>query len=339
MLNNVVRISRKQQLLHKVVMVNGFPGCGKTMLSPIIATFDHVEIMQFAFLIEQMCELWGINRIDSDVAESMIKMNADLLLYNVMMGRQTNCRPSDQSSIFKHKPIEHIRRMLSPGDKSILKVIQEKKPILHLTTHMLLPATPLLFNALGDKLIFIELVRHPLYMIIQQEKNFEMFDGPRNQHTRFMRDEKEHNFFSYGREMKFDTGNSFEKAIHSIDWYYSKLFSKDYDDSVELVPFEKFVKSPDDFMNKFSSILGSPLTKSVKKEMSKQKVPRKLLSDGPALEIYKRCGWQPPRTNNEEDELNIRRELVSKNVSDGALNLLDKISEEYVSNFLSSHEE
>jgi len=166
-----------------------------------------------------------------------------------------------------------------------------------------------------------------------------MFDGPRNQHTRFMRDEKEHNFFSYGSEMKFDTGNSFEKAIHSIDWYYSKLFSKDYDDSVELVPFEKFVKSPDDFMNKFSSILGSPLTKSVKKEMSKQKVPRKLLSDGPALEIYKRCGWQPPQTINEEDELNIRRELVSKNVSDGALNLLDKISEEYVSNFLSSHEE
>ena len=112
-------------------MVNGFPGCGKTMLSPIISTFDHVEIMQFAFLIEQMCELWGINRIDSDVAESMIKMNADLLLYNVMMGRQTNCRPSDQSSIFKHKPIEHIRRMLSTGDKSILKIIQEKKQILN----------------------------------------------------------------------------------------------------------------------------------------------------------------------------------------------------------------
>ena len=38
MLNNVVRISKKQQLLHKVVMVNGFPGSGKTMLSPIIAT-------------------------------------------------------------------------------------------------------------------------------------------------------------------------------------------------------------------------------------------------------------------------------------------------------------
>ena len=68
MLNNVIRISREQQLLHKVVMVNGFPGCGKTMLSPIIAAFDCVEIWQAAFLIEQMCELWGINRIDSDVA-------------------------------------------------------------------------------------------------------------------------------------------------------------------------------------------------------------------------------------------------------------------------------
>ena len=339
MLNNVVRISRKQQLLHKVVMVNGFIGCGKSMLSPIISAFNRVEIMQFAFLIEQICELRGINRIDSDVAESMIRMNADLLLYNIMMGRHSNCRPSDQSSIFNHKPIEHIRRMLSSGDKSILKVIQDKKPILHLTTHMLLPATPLLFNALREKLIFIELVRHPLYMIIQQEKNFEMYDGPRNQTLRFMHNEKEHTFFSYGHEMKFDKSNSFEKAIHSIDWYYSKLFSKDYDSSVELVPFEKFVKSPDDFMNKFSSILGSPLTKSVKKEMSKQKVPRKLLSDGPALEIYKRCGWQPPQTNNEKDELNIRRELVSKNVSNEALDLLDKICEEYVSNFLSNHEE
>ena len=339
MLNNGVRVSRKQQLLHKVVMVNGFPGCGKTMLSPIIAAFDRVEIMQFAFLIEQMCELKGINRIESDVAESMIKMNADLLLYNVMMGRQTNCRPSDLSSIFRHKPIEHIRRMLSPGDKSILKIIEEKKPILHLTTHMLLPSTPLLFNALRDKLIFIELVRHPLYMIIQQEMNFEMFDGPRNQHTRFMHNNKEQIFFTYGREKKFDTSNSFEKAIHSIDWYYSKLFSKDYDSSVVIVPFEKFVKSPDNFMTKFASILGSPLTKSVKKEMSKQKVPRNLVSDGLALEIYKRFGWQPSQTNNEKDELNIRRELVSKNVSNKALNLLDKISEEYVSNFLSNHEE
>ena len=329
MTNNQVTVSREQQLLHKVVIINGFPGCGKTMLSPIISAFDRVEIMQFAFLIEQMCELKGINRIDNDVAESMIKMNADLLLYNVMMGRQSNCRPSDLSSIFKHKPLKHIRRMLSSGDRTILKIIEEKKPILHLTTHMLLPSTQLLFKALKEKLIFIELVRHPLYMIIQHEMNFNMFESPRNQHTRFLYKNKEHTFFTYGHEEKYEKSNSYEKAIFSIDWYYSKLFSRDYDSSVEVIPFERFVKYPDEFIAKFSSILESPLNKSVKKEMSRQKVPRNLVSDGLALEIYKRFGWQPSKTNNEQEELNIRREHISKKISKEALSLLDKMSKEY----------
>jgi hypothetical protein len=329
MTNNQVTVSREQQLLHKVVIVNGFPGCGKTMLSPIISAFDRVEIMQHPFLIEQMCELNSINRIDNDVAESMIKMNADLLIYNVMMGRQTNCRPSDLSSIFKHKPFMHIKRMLNKGDSSILKIIEEKKPILNLTTHMLLASTQLLFKALKEKLIFIELVRHPLYMIIQHEMNFNMFEGPRNQHTRYLYKNKEHNFFAYGYEEKFEASNSYEKAIFSIDWYYSKLFSKDYDSSVEVVPFERFVKYPDEFISKFSSILESPFNKSVKKEMIKQRVPRKLVSDGIPLEIYKRYGWQPSQTNNEQEELNIRRELISKKISKEALSLLDKMSKEY----------
>jgi hypothetical protein len=329
MKQNKLKISRNNQLLNKVVMINGFPGCGKTMLSPIISSFSDVEIMQYAPVIEQMCELHGINRIEDDVAESMVRMNADLLIYNVMMGRNSNCRPTDLSSIFKHNPVDHIRRMIKPGDEAILKIIQEKKPILHLTTHMLLPSTNLLFEALDDKLIFIEVVRHPLYMIIQQEKNFKMFDSPRNQHIRYTLNEKEYNFFNYGGEYDFDSGNSFEKAIHSINWYYSKLFSKEYSDRVNIVPFEGFVKSPDKFMDIFSTLLRSQITRGVKKEMLRQKVPRKLLSDGPALEIYKRCGWEPPQKNNEEEELNVRREWISKNVSVEALNLLDKVSKKY----------
>ena len=51
-------VSRKAQMLHKVVIVDGFPGCGKTMMSPIISSFDRVEIMQYSTQIEQICELF-----------------------------------------------------------------------------------------------------------------------------------------------------------------------------------------------------------------------------------------------------------------------------------------
>jgi len=333
-----IKISRNQQLLNKVVIIDGFPGCGKTMLSPIVSAFDRVEIMQYAPVIEQVCELWGLSRIDDDVADAMVKMNADFLIYNVMMGRNTNCRPTDLSSIFQHNPIEHIKRMLGEGDKAVPELINQQKPILHLTTHMLLPNSKPLFRSLGDKLTFIEVVRHPLYMVIQQEKNFKMIEGARHQHIRYTLKDKEYSFFCKGWESTFDNSNSFEKAIYSIDWYYSKLESLSEQNCL-IIPFEIFVKDPDDFMTKISSSLSSEISDAVTSEMEKQKVPRKQLSDGPALDIYKRCGWTPPQFSLEEEELEVRRELVAKNVSKEVLALTDKISERYVAKYLSANKD
>jgi hypothetical protein len=328
MLNNLIKISRNQQMLHKVVIINGFPGCGKTMLSPIVSAFEHVEIMQYAPVIEQMCELKGLNRIDDDVVESMIRMNTDYLIYNVMMGRYSNCRPDDLSSIFRDNPLEHIRRMLGLGDENVLSVIQEKKPILHLTTHMLLPYLKSLINALGEKLIFIEVIRHPLYVIIQQEKNFKMFESSRNQHVRYTKNNKEYSYFTHGREKEFDNSNSYEKAIQSIDWYYSNLLSEKRDECI-MLPFEKFVKQPEEYIELLSNQLEVPITNDVREEMFKQKVPREQLSDGPALDIYKRCGWTPPSAFSEEGELEARREIVANNVSSEALVILDDLSNKY----------
>lgn len=327
------KITRNYDLLHKAVIINGFAGCGKTMLSPIISAFNSVEIMQYAPVIEQMCELWGLDRVDDDVAESMIKMNADLLIYNVMMGRNTNCRPSDLSSIFRHKPLQHIKRMLKKGDKLIPEMISTDKPILHLTTHMLFPYTTPLFNALGEKLTFVEVVRHPLYVIIQHEKNMQMFDDPRIQHIRYTLNGSEYACFCEGWEDVYDASNSFEKAIYSIQWYYDKLFSGEHTNCIT-IPFELYVKKPEQYMKQISAALDSPISENVRKVMKSQKVPRKLLADGPALDIYKRCGWKPPSSFSEEHELKIRRELVKKNVSAEVLAILDSISSEYTKRFL-----
>lgn len=328
LIDSEITISRAQQMLHKVVIINGFPGCGKTMLSPIISAFDRVEIMQYAPVIEQMCELKLLDRIDDDVVESMVRMNADLLIYNVMMGRYSNCRPNDLSSIFRNNPLEHINRMLRPGDEAVLSDIKEQKPILHLTTHMLLPSLKNLINALGDKLIFIEVVRHPLYMIIQQEKNFKMFESSRNQHIRYTTKNQEYTYFTRGWEGEFDNNNSYENAIFSVDWYYSKLFSGTYEECM-IIPFENFVKQPEKHIKNLSSAIGSPISNSVREEMIKQKVPRQQLSDGPALEIYKRCGWTPPSSFSEDGELEARRQLVAENVSTDALAMLDDLSRKY----------
>ena len=70
--------------------------------------------------------------------------------------------------------------------------------------------------------------------------------------------------------------------------------------------------------------------------LKKQKVPRKKISDGISLEIYKRYGWEPPLSNfSERDELNKRRDFVlNQNVSKEYLDILDKLSDNYEKKYL-----
>ena len=69
--------------------------------------------------------------------------------------------------------------------------------------------------------------------------------------------------------------------------------------------------------------------------MKKQKVPRKVISDGPAFKIYERCGWEGPTEDSEENEVIKRRNMVSKNVSTDALEVMDNLSKDYFAKYLS----
>ena len=71
------------------------------------------------------------------------------------------------------------------------------------------------------------------------------------------------------------------------------------------------------------------------KMLRKQNVPRKVITDGPPFEIYKRCGWEPPMGGSEEDELTKRRDMVAKNSSSEALEVMDRLSQEYFHEYLS----
>ncbi len=56
--NKEIKVIRQKQLTEKIAIVDGQPGCGKTMLSPIITTFQRVELLSFAFEVEFICRLF-----------------------------------------------------------------------------------------------------------------------------------------------------------------------------------------------------------------------------------------------------------------------------------------
>lgn len=332
-------IIRKGYLAEKIVIVDGQPGCGKTMLSPIIAAMERVEILNYAFEVEFICRLYYLKKIEKDAAVAMVRMMTDHKLYQTMMGRETNFRYSDLSSAFHDSnPWRYFKRIFQKGDMTIPNRIKKRKPILNLTTHDLIGMSYPIFNGLKNRVIFIEVVRHPLYMLIQQTLNFErLINDPRDIQINIQHDDYQLPYFAFNWENLFISSNAVEKAIYTMQKCLElseknkKKLKETFGRQILTIPFEKFVLDPFPFMLNIENMLDTKTTSKTKKIMKKQRVPRKIISNGIPLAIYKRCGWEPPVNNHsEKEELEKRRQFAIENgAGNEAMEVLDKLCGKY----------
>tara|TARA_B100000795_G_scaffold95352_1_gene69930 strand:+ start:3560 stop:4612 length:1053 start_codon:yes stop_codon:yes gene_type:complete len=341
--NNRAKVVRQEQLAEKIVIVDGQPGCGKTMLSPIIASMERVELLSYAFEIEFICRLFHLKKIESDAATALVRMLIDHKLYQTMMGRDTNFRYSDLSSVFQDSnPWRYFKRIFQKGDMEVPDRIKNERPILNITTHDLLSRSEPIISGLSEIALLVEVVRHPLYMVRQQQLNMErLVDNARDIDVNIEYKGKQLPYFAHGWEEQFLQANSMERAIYCIEKKTietnekRKIWKEKNQLSILTIPFEKFVIDPWPFIKEIEEKLVTKVGRRTNKIMKKQNVPRKVLSDAPSFEIYERCGWEPPTEDSEENELTKRRRLVAKNSSKRALEVMDKLSQEYFQDYLS----
>ena len=341
--NKEIKVIRQKQLTEKIAIVDGQPGCGKTMLSPIIASMERVELLSYAFEIEFICRLFHLKKIDNDAAIAMVRMLADHKLYQTMMGRDTNFRYSDLSSVFQDSnPWRYFKRIFQKGDLVIPERIKNERPILNLTTHDLLSMSDPVLSGLGEAVLFIEVVRHPLYMVKQLQLNMErLVNNVRDIQINVEYQGRQLPYFAYGWEEQFLNANSMEKAVRCIEKTTHatnekrKLWEEMNHLSILTIPFEKFVLDPWPYVKEIEKKLETKIGPRTNKVMQKQNVARKVLSDSPPFEIYKRCGWEAPMGGSEENELNKRRDMVANNSSSEALEVMDRLSQEYFHEYLS----
>ncbi len=347
MLNKKINISRDFNLLEKVIIVDGQGGCGKTLMTTVIASLKRVELFNFLPEIENICILENFKKISKDASETMIKTQMDLCLYELMMSRRTNFRYSDLSSVFKNVNFyKYLKRLFQKGDEIIPQRIIDEKPILHYAAHNLLGYSDPIFRSLENKLVFIEVVRHPLYMVIQNMIN----------HINVLRNAGEAKYFrvsikdkngqlpyqAAGNESLFRKLNPAERSIYDIQLFTSKTenfkknLSSKHKKLLKTIPFEHFVLKPHKYIEDINYLLKTSSSKHTEKVMKKQRVPRNKISDGIPLQIYKRFGWEPGEKDlNERQELNKRRDyMIKQGISKKYLKILDKLSEDYESFYL-----
>ena len=256
------KVVRRHELAQKVIVVDGFPGCGKTMLSPILASLNRVEISNYAFEIEFICRMHAFGSVTHDAAVAFIRMLVDGRLYTNMMSRDVNFRYSDISSVFNTpQKWRYFKRIFGPGDEEVPRLIEQQRPILNFSTHDLCQVAEPFFDALDKRLIFVNVVRHPLFMLIQQVLNMQrLTDNARDIQVKFQYRNKELPFFTYGWEDLFLRSNPTERAIYTMHFQEiarQNVLNK-YRERLGVsfieIPFELFVREPDQYLEKIKRL-------------------------------------------------------------------------------------
>jgi hypothetical protein len=330
--------AKKESFSNKVLFVDGMPGCGKTLFSTFIAAYPRVELLTYAYDIEQVCGLYYLDEISFEGAATFVNLSVDQKTYHGMMCRETNFRPSDLSSVFSTpRKSRYFKRLFMKGDHAVPKRIMEEDPILNLTSHSLLSFSLPIFKALSDRVTFIEIIRHPLYQIRQHYLNTNnLFDSDPRSLTMSYRTNAGEIIPYFVKEYEEDwvRGNAMDKAILSMHYWGRRRESILAENQMVrsktvIIPFEKFVFDPDCYLEIIEKAIGLQRTSLVKRALAKQNVPRKRIAAGINLAVYERCGWTPPVNGTEKDELLVRFEDAKREASPNILELLREMSENY----------
>ena len=160
----ILRFSKIPLLFRKVVFVDGIAHSGKLMLGPILSAYRGVELHRLDTVFEHVAVLQHFGKITMEGAVTLMRFELDEFLYNNMIGRGVNFRPTDESSVFNGlKQERYLRRLFDPteGDPIIRRIAKER-PIYQGLTHDMLGFAKPCFEAFDPDFFIIEMIRHPL---------------------------------------------------------------------------------------------------------------------------------------------------------------------------------
>ncbi|MBI4196534.1 MAG: hypothetical protein HY539_01795 [Deltaproteobacteria bacterium] len=329
---------RRREITPHIVFSGAVSGSGKSAVCSILSSLNRVEIRMIDHYYDDMCIVRYFDRITEDAATAMLRNHADVACYYQMIGRHVNFRPTDATSVLSKREI-YEERMRLPDGPPTLERIRKEQPILHLAIHDVIGLTQPLFNAFGDRMTFIEIVRHPLQMVPhwcsfvdrygQDPMEFQLCCDHRG---------RDIPFFAVSWAEEWRESNRIDRTIRAFKFFrdlrstFLESLEERFKKRFFTVSFENFVHDPWPFIRKFEEILNTLSTPLTKKILEEQKIPRGVLANVPDHAHFKRYGTQ----SLQERGITSDREALDKNwafvrgeASPECLRILESLSIEY----------
>lgn len=278
-------VSRALSLAPEVVLVDGISRSGKSLLCPILASFARVEIERAEEILEYVGALYCMGKIERDAAVTLLRLETDMHLYNSMIGRNTNFRFSDHSSVWNTPcPLRYLTRLLAPDGQAVVQRIEAEQPIYQDHTHDQLMNFDLFDEACRGRLRMIEMIRHPVELVDSWMR--------RGWGTRFGGDPTalticiEHQgqelpYYALGWEELYVSSTPLGRVIRMIASVWDanqkayRSLTAEQRQRVFLVVFEAFIQHPATSLELLAAFVGSRTTRHTTAAVRRQRCPRR----------------------------------------------------------------
>ena len=331
-----VKLSRDTHLTEKFLILDGLTGTGKTMMSALLESYDRVEAGRFIYDLEMVSisEMLGAHRRDS--AKALLGMIVDWKLYDNMISREVNFRPSDLSSIFKNwQSVKYLKRLFKPDGAAVADRLNAERPIMFALTHQLLAAMDSLFEQFDDRINVIQMERHPLYLLEHWMSCIDSYGQNARSFTLCVQDKEGNSvpWFAHSWRDEYWALPKFDRVILSMNSLIEQIdlqYRHQPSSRLMAVAFEDFTLNTDRYVTSIADWLGTTPTAQTAKNCRKQNLPRTNINAGLNKKIYQRYGYSKnDQLQSHADNYKSKQDYARQHQSEVSAPVLEKLIERY----------
>lgn len=277
-------VTAPEPVIPVIVLIDGLTRSGKGLLGPVLSSFERVELERIEPDLEWMGDLWRLGRVQTDAAVAFLRLAVNRLGYEGMVGRNTNFRFGDHSSVWQSpRRLQYFRRLFMDERLPLLERISSERPIFQNMVHHQLMNFALFDAAFKDRLRMIEMIRHPVDLVDSwmRKRKGELI-GKDPLISMVFIEWRQHflPWYAQGWEAEYLAATPIDRVIRLISakwrmqidgWHAVPIESRN---RLLVLPLEDFTQRPEPYLRRLADFVGTGPTEKTPKMLRQQRVPR-----------------------------------------------------------------
>jgi hypothetical protein len=273
----------KEPHVPNLVFISGITRSGKGLLCPIVSSLENSDKVNVNFFLEQSQYLHAIHKLSTETAVYLLRSGMNLMGYDNALGRNSNFRVDDYTSVLKFRePLDYISRLFKKDGDNVFSDINSKNKIFPMMIHNGVWHSKLLFKAFPT-LKILHTSRSPIeivYSWIGKKYGGDFYTNPRSNALTYMYNNHILPYYAFGWEDEYlslcDTDRIIKMIAHLTTEHQKSYdtLSQKYKERILFVRHKELASNPKDVLCSITSFLDTETTDYTDVILAQENCPR-----------------------------------------------------------------